>query len=154
MKLQDFLSKKCIVPDIASSNKPDLISELAEQIGKVHPDVNTAKTAEVLMERENISSFAVDNGVALPHGKISGITEALSAFGRSREGVFFNSVDNAPSHLFFLILTPENSSGIQNEILSRFSKIVKDPSVRARLMESSSPEEMYSILLEEDEKLH
>lgn len=154
MKLSDLLDKKCVIPELKSTTKSGVLHELAEQVANIYPSLETEKVSEVLMEREELCSTAVDKGVAIPHGKIGGISGIITAFGRSREGVDFDSLDEKPTHLFMLILSPENSSGIHINLLARTSRILKKSYTRSNLLKAESREELYNLLVEEDEKLH
>lgn len=154
MKLSDLLDKKCVIPELKSTTKSGVLHELAEQVANIYPSLETEKVSEVLMEREELCSTAVDKGVAIPHGKIGGISGIITAFGRSREGIDFDSLDEKPTHLFMLILSPENSSGIHINLLARTSRILKKSYTRSNLLKAESREELYNLLVEEDEKLH
>lgn len=153
MKLSDLLDKKCVIPDLKSTSKPELLRELADQVAISHPNLDPEKVTEVLQERENLCSTAVDKGVAIPHAKVGGISGIITAFGRSINGIEFDSLDEKPTHLFMLILTPENSSGLHINLLARTSRILKQPDTRSNLLNAGTREELYNLLVEEDEKL-
>ena len=153
MKLSDVLEKKAIIPDLKSKSKPDVISELAETIAEVYPNINDERLVEVLMERERLCSTAVDSGVAIPHAKLSGLASTIAAFGRSAEGIDFDSLDTRPTHLFIALIAPENSAGTHIQLLARISKIFRNADLRSRLMKSESRDEIYEMIILEDAKL-
>lgn len=153
MKLTDYLDKKCVIPDLQSATKPEVLQELAGQVTNVYTNLNTEKVSEILIEREELCSTAVDKGVAIPHGKIGGISGIITAFGRSLKGIDFDSLDEKTTHLFMLILAPENSSGLHIKLLARTSLILKKSDTRSNLLKAESREELYNLLVEEDEKL-
>ena len=153
MKLSELLDKKCIIADLQSTTKEDVIKELSQQVAEVYPNLDAEKISEVLLEREELCSTAVDKGVAIPHGKIGGISGIITAFGRSTGGIDFDSLDEKPSHFFMLILSPENSSGMHISLLARTSRILKQPDIRSNILKAESREEIYNHLIEEDEKL-
>jgi PTS system nitrogen regulatory IIA component len=153
MKIVDVLKKESIIPNLRSKTKPEVIEELSLCVSSLpYMNINPDRLVEVLMERERLCSTAVDSGVAIPHGKLSGISSIIAAFGRSREGIDFESLDGNPTHLFILLLAPENSQGAHLKLLARFSRIFKDPQFRSRLMEAKSQDEIYEIIAEEDAK--
>jgi PTS system nitrogen regulatory IIA component len=152
MKLVDVLKKESVIANLHSKNKPEVIRELSQLLSSLYPNINPDRLFQVLMEREKLCSTAVDAGVAIPHGKLGGITNIIASFGRSLEGIDFESLDGHPSHLFILILAPENSSGAHLKLLARISKIFRDPDFRSRLMEAKSQDEIYDIIAEEDAK--
>ena len=110
------------------------------------------KVLEVLLERERISTTAIGEGVAIPHGKLAGVDRVLGAFARSPEGVDFASLDGGPTHLFFALIAPENAAADHLKALARISRLLKDEAFRRRLMAGRSTEELFTIIAEEDEK--
>ncbi|GBD39548.1 PTS system fructose-specific EIIABC component [bacterium HR37] len=152
MKIADVLKKESVIPYLRSKTKAEVIRELSEHVSSVSNNINTERLVEVLMERERLCSTAVDSGVAIPHGKLSGISNIITAFGRSIEGVDFESLDGNPTHLFILLLAPENSAGTHLKLLARFSKIFKSPEFRSKLMQAKSQDEIYELIIEEDAK--
>jgi PTS system nitrogen regulatory IIA component len=151
--IADVLRKESVMLNLKTKAKPDVIRELAELVTEQYPNLSRDNLVSVLLEREKLCSTAVDEGVAIPHGKISGLSNIIAAFGRSVEGIDFESLDGNPTHLFILLLAPESSSGIHLKLLARISRIFKNPEFRSRLMEAQTEEELYSIIIEEDAKI-
>ncbi len=152
MKIADILDEAAVVQDLHSATKKGVLEELSHvlvQEGKI-PDQD--KVVEVLLEREKLGSTGIGDGIAIPHGKMKGIEELVASFGRSIQGVNFESVDNKPAHLFFLLVTPENSAGVHLKALARISRLLKDPSFRNRLMEARDRQDLFRIIVEADEK--
>jgi PTS system nitrogen regulatory IIA component len=152
MKIMDILDEISIVEDLHSANKKGVLEELSNvlvQGGKL-PDQD--EVVEVLLEREKLGSTGIGDGVAIPHGKMKGIKGLVASFGRSIKGINFESVDNKPTHLFFLLVAPENSAGVHLKALARISRLLKDPSFRNRLMEARDQQDLFHIIVEEDEK--
>ena len=150
MKISEILNKELLIPNLQSKNKKGVLEELAGVLvaqGKL-PDLE--KVVEVLLDREKLGSTGIGDGIAIPHGKIKDLGGVVASFGRSREGVDFESIDQKPTHLFFLLMAPENSAGIHLKALARISRLLKDPSFRKRLMEAESQEELFQIISEED----
>ena len=89
-------------------------------------------------------------GVGIPHGKLKRLDHLVLGFGLSREGVDFESMDNRPTHIFFVLITPENSTGLHLRLLARISKILKNDILKERLMSATDPDEVLRLLREED----
>ncbi|NIP37537.1 MAG: PTS sugar transporter subunit IIA [Candidatus Dadabacteria bacterium] len=152
MNITDELTKDAIIPHLESKTKNDVIKELASHICKHHPNINPQQASEVIMEREKLCSTALDAGVAIPHGKMSGLSNFAISFGKSTEGIDFESLDGKPTHLFILILSPENSSGMHLKLLAKISKIFKIQEFRSKLLNANTSGEIYDIIAEEDAK--
>jgi PTS system nitrogen regulatory IIA component len=120
---------------------------------RVEKQINEERIMEILMERESLGSTGIGEGVAIPHGKSKDLKRLLASFGRSNPGMDFQSMDGKPTHLFFLLVAPENSAGIHLKALARISRLMKDQAFRKRLAEAKSTEEIYSLFVESDEKL-
>jgi PTS system nitrogen regulatory IIA component len=153
MKISDVLERKTVIPNLQSRSKPDVIRELAENLASAYPNINDEKLIEVLMEREKLCSTAVDSGVAIPHAKLSGISGIIAGFGRSIEGIDYDSLDAKLTHLFIILVAPESSIGAHIQLLARISRIFKNPDLRAKLMTLDTQDEIYDSIIMEDAKL-
>lgn len=152
MKIADVLERKTIITNLEAKSKPEVIEELAERISSVFTNINQERLVEVLMEREKLCSTAVDSGVAIPHAKLSGISNIIAGFGRSAAGIDFDSLDAKKTHLFIVVIAPENSTGSHIQLLARISKIFRNPELRAEIMECESQDDIYEAMIREDEK--
>lgn len=152
LEINDVLKKESIIPNLYSKTKSEVIRELSEKVATIYPNFNRENLISVLLEREKLCSTAVDEGVAIPHGKMSGISSIIVAFGRSIEGIDFESLDGNPTHLFILLIAPENSSGVHLKLLARISRIFKNPDFRSRITKAASQDEIYELILQEDAK--
>lgn len=152
MKIEDFLEVKTIVTSLDSTTKKDVIGELAGSISSTHSNINPERLVEALLEREKLCSTAVDSGVAVPHAKISGITDIVLGFGRSLEGIVFDSLDKQPTHFFITLIAPEDTTSTHIQMLARISKIFKDPELRSKLLQCESEQEIYEAIISEDSK--
>lgn len=153
MKIAELLHPAAINDDLQATGKNEVLEELTDSIIAVEEGLDRSEIIRVLQERENLGSTGIGDSVAIPHGKLRDIDRLLLSFGRSRKGVDFDSMDGKPAHLFFLLIAPEESVGIHLKTLARISKLLKDSSVRNKLMEAADSEEIYRIIVEEEEKL-
>jgi PTS system nitrogen regulatory IIA component len=150
MKISEILNKDLLIPDLQSKNKKGVLEELASVLVAQRKLPDLEKAVEVLLDREKLGSTGIGDGIAIPHGKIKDLGGVVASFGRSREGVDFESIDQKPTHLFFLLVAPENSAGIHLKALARISRLLKDPNFRKRLMEAEDSEKLFQIISEED----
>ena len=151
MKLSEILEEDHIIPDLKARDKKGVLEELAETIVSHEPSVDKRSLVRVLLERERLGSTGIGEGVAIPHGKFNGISQPVISFGRSRQGLDFESMDGQPAFLFFLLVAPENSASIHLKALARIAKILKNNSFRKLLMEVHTRKELYQTIIQNDE---
>jgi PTS system nitrogen regulatory IIA component len=151
MKILELLDKRMIIPQLVSTSKEGVLRELVRAIAQVEKQVDENQFMEVLLERESLGSTGIGDGVAIPHGKSKNAKRLLASFGRSLAGMDFQSMDAKPTHLFFLLVAPENSAGIHLKALARISRLMKENAFRKRLMDANSGDEIYSLFAAEDE---
>jgi PTS system nitrogen regulatory IIA component len=152
MKLTDILDESSIVADLQANDKTEALEILVEAMTMNTEAVNKKEILNVLLEREELGSTGIGDGIAIPHGKSSEITQIISGFGLSKQGIAFDSLDGKPAHLFFLLVAPENSVGTHLKMLARISRMLKNLDFRERLLKANSQHEIYQIISEEDEK--
>jgi nitrogen PTS system EIIA component len=152
VKISDFLNVRSIIPVLKSRDKSAAIEEMAAWLASCHRELNNQKVLDVLRERERISTTAIGEGVAIPHGKLPGVQRVMAVFARSLEGVDFESLDGAPTHLFFALIAPENAAADHLKALARISRLLKDEPFRKHLMEAKNEQEIYNVIAKEDDK--
>lgn len=152
MKLLDFLQQDRIVPQLHSTDKEGALAELAEVLVATRMIKNGREAVHVLLEREKLGSTGIGEGIAIPHGKLKELDEVVAVFGRSPDGIDFDSMDGAPVHLFFLLMAPENSASTHLKALARISRLLKDRAFREELLQADSQEALFEIIAREDEK--
>jgi PTS system nitrogen regulatory IIA component len=150
MKITEILTADMVVPEMEGTTKPEVLRELARPLAAKYRELDLAMIAAVLTERERLGSTAIGDGIAIPHGKLPGVKQILGAFGRHPHGVDFDSLDGRPTHLFFVLIAPENSTSLHLKALARVSRLFKDGSFRERLMTAPAAEEIYRLIVEED----
>lgn len=154
MKIKDFLPDDAsVIPDLKGRDKEAVLKEMAECLVSHDPSLSPRELLQALTEREKISSTAIGEGIAIPHGKISHLKQVHGIFARSLQGVDFNSLDGKPTFLFFVLVAPENSAGDHLKALARISRLLKDPVFRAKLMKGKTGKEIFNTIREEDEKV-
>ncbi len=103
------------------------------------------------MEREQLGSTGIGGGIAIPHGKLDSVGSIIVGFGLSPKGIEYESLDNKPVHIFFLLLTTENSTGEHLKVLAQISKLLKMEHFKKSLLTAESVDEIYNIIMEQDE---
>ncbi len=151
MKILDVLKKEAVLDDLKSQDKKGVIEELAAPLVRI-ADVNQEELVDVLMAREKLGSTGIGGGIGIPHGKLKSLDSLFLSFGLSRKGVDFESMDGKPTHIFFLLITPENSTGIHLKLLAQISKLLKNDPFRDRLLHAVDDNEICRIIEEEDEE--
>jgi PTS system nitrogen regulatory IIA component len=152
VKITDFLNVQTVIPTLVSREKNAVLREMADWLAASHPFLDKKKVLDVLLDRERISTTAIGEGVAIPHGKLPGVDRVLGALGRSGEGIDFASLDGRPTHLFFVLIAPENAAADHLKALARISRLLKDEAFRRRLMEEKTSQEIFQAIAEEDQK--
>ena len=151
MKILDVLPKEAILADLKAADKKGVLEELVVPVAKIS-GINHEDLVKVLMERERLGSTGIGDGIGIPHGKVKDLDSLILGFGLSRKGVDFDSMDGLPAHIFFLLITPENSTGLHLKLLARISRILKNDPFKEKLRRATSPDEIYSIIKEEEEE--
>ena len=152
MRIEDTLEESCVINEIRGKTKEQVLAELVMALKKANIIQNEDEVVRVIQEREKLGSTGIGEGVAIPHGKLKGLQNIICVFGRSTEGVDFDAVDQKPVHIFFLLLAPENSASLHLKMLSRISKLLRNPSFKKRLMDLGDAHAIYRSIVEEDSR--
>ena len=152
MRMLDFLNEKAVSADLKSQDKNSVIKELTDILVKSDQLKPRDKDAvvKVLLNREALGSTGIGQGVAIPHGKCEHVSKLISAFGISKSGIKFDSLDGEPVYIFFLLLAPIESSGPHLKALARISKLLKDKYFRDSLKGADSEKSLIKIIKDED----
>jgi PTS system nitrogen regulatory IIA component len=154
MKILDILPhEELVAASLQGETKGDVVRELAEHLAVQYPEIDAERLVHVLWERERLGSTAIGDGIAIPHGKLSGLKGVRGAFGRHVQGVDFESLDGNPTRLFFVLVAPEDSVGQHLKALARVSRLLKDGAFRERLITAPNRQDLFRMIREEDEKL-
>lgn len=152
MKIKQILTKNCVLGQVTSTTKEGVIEELATLLAQSNPAIPREETIQILLEREKLGSTGIGNGVAIPHGKLGTLSQIVTGFARSTEGIAFESQDGKPAHIFFVLLAPENAASLHLKALARLSRLLKDSHFRNKLMEAADADQIYNEIVNEDEK--
>ena len=157
MNIMGFLDEHAVSTDIkAQVNKEEIIRELVGLLvraGSIR-ERDVHKLVQILLKRESLGSTGIGQGVAIPHGKSDCVSKLVGAFGVSKSGVNFDSLDGEPVSLFFLLLAPEDSAGPHLKALARISRLLKDKHFRDGLRAAKDEKTLIKIIRDEDERRH
>lgn len=146
MKISDLLIKERINLNLQSRDKKSVIREIA----KLHDNTGVLTDYEgyvgALNAREEQSSTALEEGIAIPHAKTEYVKQPALAMGRSTEGIDYESMDGEPSHLFFMIAAPAGADNTHIETLARLTQLLLDDDFRISLEKAETPDEVLDII--------
>lgn len=152
MKILDYLKEEWVIPDLKGKDKPSILRELSSAFVEPCQVASGEELLEVLLEREKLGSTGIGEGIAIPHGRLKRLKTFFISFGRSVQGVDFDSIDHEPSHLFFLVMAPERSAVDNLKLLGRMVTLLKDASFKKSLMMAKTQKELFQVISEEDER--
>ena len=145
MKLIDYLPKKNVILNLTGKTKLEIIEELLGKMEKLSliKDYHTA--LHDILAREANHSTGLENGIAIPHAKTEATEKLCMVFGVKKEGVDFKTLDDKPAHLFFLVLSPLNTSGPHIQALALITRNLKNFDVREKIKECNTTSEIIQI---------
>ena len=151
MKKNNLFSENCINLNLKGSTKSEIIDELVEMLNVAGKLNDKEEYKKQILKRESQSSTGLEEGIAIPHAKTAAVKIPSIAFGISKNGVDYESLDGEPSKLFFMIAAPANASDTHIEILSKLTTMLLDDDIREKLLEVKNPQEVIDILSLENE---
>jgi nitrogen PTS system EIIA component len=150
MKILEVLDKEAILMDLQSKDKIGILNEMVAPVARI-TGIDHKEIVRVLMERERLGSTGIGGGIGIPHGKLRNLEKLVLGFGLSRQGVDFESMDGYPTHLFFLLITPEHATDLHLKLLARVSRLLKKEPLKQMLMKATSADEIIAIIGEDDD---
>lgn len=150
MELTDLLDGNCIVANLRATSKKQALQELARRAAEV-TDLDERKIFDVLMERERLGTTGVGSGIAIPHGKLAEIDRLYGIFARLEKPVDFQSIDDRPVDLIFVLLAPEEAGADHLKALARVSRLLRDQETCDKLRGTADADALYAILTESQE---
>ena len=152
MKIMDFLNKNAITTNLKAQDKEGVIRELVDLLAGAGDIADKEDLIKAILAREALGSTGIGQGIGIPHAKSQNVKELVAAFGLSKSGVDFDSLDGEPAYIFFLLLAPEESAGPHLKALARISRMLKDKYFRELLRKAKDESEILRIIQEEDSK--
>lgn len=152
MYLSELLNEQSVSLDLKARDKESCIKELVQLLEAGH-EVNTkGEILSKVLQRESMMSTGIGNGVAIPHGKTRQLDRLIAACGVVPGGIDFDSMDGEPASLFILLVSPENLRGPHVKALANVSRLLKEESVRAALLQCPTPGRFLETLRESEQQ--
>lgn len=152
MKITEFLDKRGIKMDMRSDEKEDILKELVDLLAEVK-DIGDKKTIlKALIDRENLGSTGIGQGIAIPHGKTDKVKDIVAVLGISKKGVNFDALDGEAVYLFFLLVAPKENPGPHLKALAQISRLLRDSFFCELIKRCQTAEEVYDLIRKEEEK--
>jgi PTS system nitrogen regulatory IIA component len=143
----DLLPYDNVLIDLDVSSK----KRVFEQVGLLFENSRNISRGEVfdsLFTREKLGSTGLGHGIAIPHGRIKGLKEAVGAFVRLKAPIAFDAPDGKPVNLIFVLLVPERATDLHLQILSELAQMFSDRDLRAGLLQAADAHEMHKLITE------
>ena len=150
MKISDILTEDLVVAGLKGSSKNDIIDAMVDLVALSPKVIDKEKVRSAILERERIMSTGVGNGFATPHGKTDAVSEIVAAFAVTEEEIDYDSLDEKPVRLVFLLVGKDNLVGPHIKLLSRISRLMNKEEFRKRLLLVSSPKEIIDLFRQEE----
>ncbi len=149
MEISDLIKPHTVFADVKATSKKQALQELARRAATItgRPE---REILDILIERERLGTTGIGKGIAIPHGKLRGIDQVYGIFAKLSTGVDFDSMDNLPVDLLFLLLAPDSAGADHLKALARVSRTLRDKGRCEKLRGSRDTDALYAILTEED----
>ncbi|MDX2144798.1 MAG: PTS IIA-like nitrogen regulatory protein PtsN [Rhodospirillaceae bacterium] len=145
MEMSDLLNPKSVVAGLKATSKKQALQELAKHAAEL-TGVSERKIFETLLERERLGTTGVGNGIAIPHGKLGDFKRLYGLFARLEKPIDFESIDEQPVDLVFLVLAPEAAGADHLTALARVSRLLRDASMCEKLRGAKGSDGLYMLL--------
>jgi PTS system nitrogen regulatory IIA component len=147
MEIDELISPQGVIANLRVTSKKQALQELSKRAAELIGQPERA-IFEVLIERERLGTTGVGNGIAIPHGKLSGLDRLYGLFARLGTPVDFDAIDDQPVDLICLLVAPETAGADHLKALARVSRLLRDRSVCDKIRGSDNPEAIYALLTE------
>lgn len=145
-RISELLTDQLINLSLTSKDKEGVLEELADMVHRAKKVSDRDAFLRSLRKRENLESTGIGKGLAIPHARTDTVDGVVMAFARSEHGVDFQSLDNKPAHLIFLIASPEREKSVYIKVLARTSRLLRKDRFRHQLMKVSTPKEVIQLI--------
>lgn len=147
MDLEDMVCPEGVIANLKVTSKKQALQELAARAAEI-TGLSERTIFETLLERERLGSTGVGQGVAIPHGKLAALTQLYGLFARLETPIDFDSIDDQPVDLIFLLLAPEAAGADHLKALARISRLLRNQAIVDKLRGTDKPAALFAILTE------
>jgi PTS system nitrogen regulatory IIA component len=153
MKLHAMLDAGLVLPRLKARDRAGVLREMAGTLAARHGGELEAGLLDKLLKREELGTTAIGHGVAVPHCRAAGLGSPALLLGLSRNGVAFEATDGKPSHVFFLLVSPEDDPGEGLRLLAAIAALTRaSRALASKLLKAPTPEDILKALRAEEEK--
>ncbi len=145
MDLNELLRPEAVIANLKANSKKQALQELAERASEICGETER-DIFDTLLQRERLGSTGVGNGIAIPHGKIVNLDGLHGLFARLDKPIEFDSLDDQPVDLIFVLLAPEGAGADHLKALARVARMLRDNEVASKLRATTDAAAIYSIL--------
>ncbi|MBL6929318.1 MAG: PTS IIA-like nitrogen regulatory protein PtsN [Rhodospirillales bacterium] len=145
MEISDLMTTEGVVSNLRATSKKHALQELAKRAAELS-GMHERAIFDVLLERERLGTTGVGNGIAIPHGKLPNLDRLYGLFARLENPIDFDSIDEQPVDLIFLLLAPESAGADHLKALARVSRLLRDKNGCKKLRGTDSAEALYALL--------
>lgn len=145
--LDEFLSSDAVIQGLRARGKREVLTQLAERAAEL-TGVPADAIRTTIAEREQLGSTGVGRGVAIPHGKVDGLTKVVGVLARLETPVDFEAVDDQPVDLVFLLLAPTSASAAHLKALAKVSRLFRDDDAREAMRGAKSADALFAIAVD------
>ena len=147
--ITNLLKVQHVFHNLEATNKEDVLATLISSFKTEVGETELAAIKESVFEREKIMSTGVGKGLAIPHGKVAGITQNYAAFALLKSPIDYNAIDGKPVSMVFLLVGPKQSNSLHIKMLSRISRLMNDQVFRNKLQKCDSSEAIIHMFEQE-----
>jgi fructose-specific phosphotransferase system IIA component len=154
MRLTDILSPDCVKVPMSARDKRGAIAEMVELAvvaGKVH---DRELMLQAALEREATRTTGIGNGMAIPHGKCSAVTQLVMAMGKPDQPIDFESIDGKPVTIVIFLASPPDKTGPHIQALARISRLMTDQKFRQAVDKAASADALYQLVRSYEDDQH
>ena len=154
MKLHNLLIKDMIIEELDSQDKEGALKEMVSFLKRRKKISKEKELYGKLLQREELGSTAIGEGVAIPHCKMKGVKNPIVLLAISRKSIDFQSLDGNPSNIFFLVVSSPDNPSLNLQILAAIASLVrKSESLLKKILNAKNASTILEIIREEEEKL-
>lgn len=150
MRITQLLTEQTIILDLKAGSKQEVLAEMISQLDKAGKLTDSKLFQADILAREEQSTTGIGDGIAIPHAKSKAVKSPAIGFGRSREGLDYQSLDGQPAHLFFMIAATEGANDDHLEALSRLATFLMDSKFRDRMLAATTKEEVLQAVTDKE----
>ena len=150
MRISDILDESVVRVNVKGNSKDEIINQMIAVVTDSNKITDIEKVREAIFDREKIMSTGVGNGFAIPHGKTDAVLDIVAAFGITEQPIDYDSLDEQPVRLIFLLVGKDSMVGPHIKLLSRISRLMNKEDFRKKLLDAKTSKEVIEIFKSEE----